>query len=338
MNDRDGVEQSGGGWFQLRRWLRRGEWAHAYLFVGPETGDQDQAAEYLASGILCEDRANPPCGFCPSCRRLAHGNHPGLVQVYPDGQSIKIDQLRELQRFFSLRAIERENRVYIIHGADRMTPEAANSLLKFLEEPAPGTVGILTAKRLEGVLATVRSRCQVLRFSAPRPEVLYREWTSRGVGEEMARLFAYLGLSDSGSGEDADKEADGENPLDIAVFADIAGWVVEWVQAVEEQKGKPLLELFSRVGRGQWSAPECLWLLDVLACWYRDVLYTSLGLSDQVVFIDHRRELSSQAARHGSIAPLVERMGEVIDAKRRLQAHANPQLTLERMVLRLQEE
>ncbi|MDI3256738.1 MAG: DNA polymerase III subunit delta' [Kyrpidia sp.] len=332
----------GGGWDQVNRWLNLGKWAHAYLLAGPETGGQEAAADHFAAGILCEHDEQRPCGQCASCRRLAHGNHPGFVRVRPEGSHVKLEQVQRLQQRFYLRAAEGQHRVCVVHGADRMTPEAANAFLKFLEDPVPGVVGILTANRLEGVLPTVRSRCQTVLFSHAGPDILREYWIRRGTGEEKARLFAYLNVApeDEGNGGAAGPESasDADRPSRCVRFAEIAEWVVEWVQAVEGRQGNPMLDLLIRVGREKWSETECEWLLDVLACWYRDVLYTSLGLSDEVVFVDHRRELSSQAAHHASITAVTGKLQDVIAAKRRLQVHANPQLALECMALRLQGE
>ncbi|MBX6394426.1 MAG: DNA polymerase III subunit delta' [Alicyclobacillaceae bacterium] len=329
----------GNGWELVNRWLRKGKWVHAYLLVGPEGGEHETAAEHFAKGILCENEGSRPCGACLSCRRWDHGNHPDFLRVVPDGQSVKLDQVQGLQQFFRLQSVSGDRRVYVLHGADRMTPEAANSLLKFLEEPVFGVVGILTAVNGDGVLPTVRSRCQTIHFPSPSREVLQQRWTARGLGEERARLFSYLGLVPADgdtvreNGESASNDASQE-----VRFAEIADWVVEWIQAVEQRRGNPLLDILERVGQGQWSSADCEWFLDVVACWYRDLLYTSLGLPDEVVFVDHRRELSSQAARNRSITAVTEKLQEVIAAKRRLQVHANAQLALECMVLRLQGE
>lgn len=323
------------GWKQVERWLRTGRWVHAYLFCGPEGGRQEEAAERFAKGILCEDSGNRPCGRCSSCRRWDRGNHPGFVRIRPDGQSVKLEQVQRLRQLFQLQSAFGEYRVYVLHGADRMTAEAANSILKFLEEPGAGVIGILTAVHPEAVLPTVRSRCQAVRFPPPSQRDLKEAWLACGVGEERAGLFAFLGWvphEEESAAEGGAEEAGRERR-----FAELVDWVVEWTRAVEEGRGNPLLDIFQRVGQGKWTDEECRRFLDVLACWYRDLLYTSLGLPDEVLFVNHRRELSSQAARNRSIT-LMRKLQEIIAAKRRLQVHANAQLALECMVLRLQGE
>jgi DNA polymerase-3 subunit delta' len=149
----------------LGRSLGSGRMAHAYLFRGPDGVGKKLAALLTAARISCaapEDQSG--CGTCSSCRRLRSGNHPDVVIVSPENGSIKIDRIRALCRSLSYPPYESEMRVVIIEDVHTMTTEAANSLLKTLEEPPINNLLILTAESSRELLSTIMSRCQTLAF------------------------------------------------------------------------------------------------------------------------------------------------------------------------------
>ncbi len=137
---------------------------HAYLFVGPREAGKTQTALGVAQLVNCESLSVKPCGVCSSCRKIASGNHPDVMVVQEEQGSIKIDQIRFLLGRLQLMAFEAKTKVFIIRNVETMTLEAANSLLKTLEEPASNTLIILTTAIVEVNLDTVRSRCHVVRF------------------------------------------------------------------------------------------------------------------------------------------------------------------------------
>lgn len=150
------------------RILRRGRLGHAYLLAGPPGIGRDRLALFLASLLLC-DRPDltsdlpRPCGACAACRKVAHGSHPDLVVVKPDGAMIKIHQIRDLRKSLSFCPLEGQRRVCVILEAHKMNPDASNALLKTLEEPPERTHFFLTASSTGAVLPTVVSRCVVQR-------------------------------------------------------------------------------------------------------------------------------------------------------------------------------
>src|SRR5690606_36803569 len=101
---------------------------------------------------------------CTQCKRIQSGNHPDVHIIKPDGQSIKIEQISFLQKEFTYTGLESNRKVYIIEEADKMTVNAANRLLKFLEEPNQETVAILITSQIGKMLDTIVSRCQRITF------------------------------------------------------------------------------------------------------------------------------------------------------------------------------
>lgn len=133
-----------------------------FMFVGPSGVGKKQVALGLGQALLCE-KNRQACGLCPSCLRVAKGSHESLINVAPDGTQIKIEQAREIIERLSLRSLG-ENRVVIIDQAQQLNPQAANALLKILEEPPAGTFFFLIAPTQSGLLPTLRSRSRVVQF------------------------------------------------------------------------------------------------------------------------------------------------------------------------------
>ncbi len=174
--------------------LTRGRVGQAYLFHGPAGTGKTAAAAAFASDLLClSPERGQACGRCPSCHAVAEGSHPDLAVVTPDGQSFKIDQVREVLRQVSLRPALGSRKVFVLDEADKLTAEAANALLKSLEDPPPGTIFVLTSSNREALPPTVLSRCLQIPFrpvaTAAVAALVEKE---TGLGEVEARYCAVL--------------------------------------------------------------------------------------------------------------------------------------------------
>ncbi|AEH44468.1 DNA polymerase III, delta prime subunit [Thermodesulfatator indicus DSM 15286] len=164
---------------------------HAYLFLGPEGVGRETTALSLFRRLLCVKQSG--CGECVPCKKFERGNHPDVEIIQPQGKSIKIEQIRELEAKLYFRPLEAERRFILFTDAEAMTREAANALLKSLEEPPAYTLFVLIAKSTEGLLPTIVSRCQVLRFR-PIPKDTLKELLVKrlGITSEEAEGLAIL--------------------------------------------------------------------------------------------------------------------------------------------------
>lgn len=148
-----------------QRIFSTGRMAHAYLFRGPDGVGKQLCAKIIAAHLHClQPTGDGGCGTCASCRKYASNNHPDITIINPEGGTIKIDRVRELCRSLAYPPYESEIRVIVIEDVHTMRVEAANSLLKTLEEPPKNNLLILTAESSREVLPTIISRCQVIPF------------------------------------------------------------------------------------------------------------------------------------------------------------------------------
>jgi DNA polymerase III subunit delta' len=161
---------------------------HAWLFTGPPGSGRSVAARAFAAALLCE---NGGCGHCPSCHQVRAGTHADLMLVRPDGLSYGVRQTRSLV----LRAAGAPSggrwQVVLFEDADRATEQAANALLKAIEEPAPRTVWLLCAPSAEELVTTIRSRCRLVVLRTPPAEAIAGVLAGEGVDPARALAAAH---------------------------------------------------------------------------------------------------------------------------------------------------
>jgi DNA polymerase III subunit delta' len=164
-----------------------GGMTHAWLFTGPPGSGRSVAARAFAAALLCE---NGGCGVCPSCRQVRAGTHADLLLVRPEGLSYGVRQTRNLVLRAAGAPTGGRWLVVLFEDADRCTEQAANALLKAIEEPAPRTVWLLCAPSAEDLVPTIRSRCRVMTLRVPPSEAVARVLTERDGIEPEAALAA----------------------------------------------------------------------------------------------------------------------------------------------------
>ncbi len=201
--------------------ISRDRLSKAYIFSGPEGVGKDALAIEFAKAINCLNPADGvPCQTCANCRQIGALTHPDFRVVYPASAKdlqkegpqrlqkkakdpyfplakdamakILIDNMREVKHFVSLKIHSARNRVVLISEADRMNEAASNSILKLLEEPPPQTILILTTSRINQLLPTIVSRCQVVAFGPLRAAEIQQELERRGTPHEQAQVVSRL--------------------------------------------------------------------------------------------------------------------------------------------------
>lgn len=178
---------------QFTRIIDRKQLAQSYLFVGPKGAGKLELAEWIALRLFCQNvEDGAPCGECPECERILNHNHPDVMVLKTSTQSIKVDDIRNLKQEMSKTGVEGNRRVFIVEDADKMTAGAANSLLKFFEEPVPGMTVILTASSKNQLLPTILSRAQVITFQSPDRQAVIAKLEEDGANPQLARVAGRL--------------------------------------------------------------------------------------------------------------------------------------------------
>jgi DNA polymerase III subunit delta' len=171
---------------------------HAWLITGPPGSGRSNAALAFAAALQCEDPGSPGCGHCHACRTVLERAHGDVRVIASDTLSLGVGDVRRLVLVAQERPINGRWTVILVEQADRLTDEAANALLKTLEEPPPRTVWLLCAPTTEDVLPTVRSRCRPVGLAAPPPAAIAALLVSEGVDASMAAFAARASLGHVG--------------------------------------------------------------------------------------------------------------------------------------------
>lgn len=311
----------------LQNSVKRDRLAHAYLFEGGRGTGKRAAALLLAKAFLCETTVEAnPCLVCRECRRAESGNHPDIHTIQPDGATIKVDQIRSLKKEFSMRGVETQKKIYIVEEADKMSASAANSLLKFLEEPDGEALALLLTTNAYQMLPTILSRAQVMSFSPLSPDRVTKKLTAAGYREKDAGIVAKL-TSDLNEAEQFFEED---------WITQAREKVIQLIDDLIKRPADAYITLHDTVIPFFSEREDVQTALDLMMLWYRDVLRMQVGQSDAIVYIDQEDTLAKQAFQL-SQGKLGDNLQAVMNAKRRINANVSPQLLMEQLLLRLQE-
>lgn len=311
----------------LRNALQSGSLSHAYIFSGPSGSGRSRMAAKLAQAVYCKSRQEngDPCGACIECRRVEHRNHPGLTWIDPDGASVKMEQIRDLQKEFGFKASGDQKKIYVIRQADRMTVQAANSLLKFLEEPAADVMAVLITENGQALLPTIQSRAQLIPFLplgvTEMVEVLHHQ--------EGAPLTLVLPAAHLSGGLEAARAF-----IQSKEFAEARNVVIQLGQETLTRFPHVLVSAQQLIFKSELSDRLPL-ILDLWLLWLKDMVHLLCGRKEHIVYIDQVEQMEGHAVRRG-LDYWVRSMEHVVELQKRLRFHANPQLALERLIIELQ--
>ena len=289
--------------------------AGAYLFVGVANVGKETVALNFAKSINCRTSDEGACGTCLSCRKADDGNHPDLQIIRPSGAWIKIDQIRELQKRIIYRPLEGVRKVYILTEAERMNLEAANCLLKTLEEPPADSGLILLTTNLDALLPTIRSRCQIIPF---HPLV---------VSELAGHLMERFDIDQSQALRVA-ATTGGAVGKALTLLQDGASFEEE---IPEIMIANNRLDAF-RIAEKWTQQPEAL---DHLVTWYRDLVLLHQGApADLLTHVHHAEQLKQLTVRYSRLQ-LQSAIKAIFETKVMLQRNVNSTLALEVLALKL---
>lgn len=189
--------------------------SHSHMFVGIDGIGKKLIAKEFARKILCLNKQNQNCATCDSCIKFNSGNNPDFLEIFPDGNSIKIAQMREMQEKVYQKPIVSDKKVFIIDQVEKMTEEAQNSLLKTLEEPPEYMVIILITSNENKLLNTVKSRCIRINFTGLSKQDITKYAGAHQINIASQNLLEMCGGS-IGKLEKINENIDDYNSLELA--------------------------------------------------------------------------------------------------------------------------
>ena len=350
--------------------IRRGEIAHAWLFIGPAGSGKGPVAIALAAALNCEVDPRVGCGGCSSCLRTLRRRHPDVHHIVPEGPIIPVDVIREAIIPEANRSpFEGAYQVFVIEEAERMNPAAQNALLKTLEEPQPHTVFVLVSDRAEELLETVHSRCRVIRLEPVPEERIVELLEQEGASLEVSLLAARLSEGDLEKAralafdEDVGERrrmwtrlprmlVSSNDALDAATtILEESRGAAKALQSAQKEELKELAEAFGEK-RGTAQARNALEkrhkrevrrvegevlsdALRTLASFYRDVVVLRRGGDEAVTNLDLLEELRGWADSEIADKAFVEAIERCLVADGTLPRNANPQLAIEATLVTL---
>lgn len=312
-----------------------GRMHHAYLLTGPPGIGKFTVAHAMAAVLNCTSRPDsfaPDCGQCSTCRRIEKLQHPDVLLVDPPKRQIVIDQIRDVQKACVSAPYEGRYRVVLINEAHAMTEEAANALLKTLEEPPDRTMLFVVTDQPHRLLETIISRCQRMRFGAldeqlvadalPRflnsddddddPPQFDQRLLNIAAGYGEGSLGRSLAMLESGMLEDREEFL--SELFDVDPRSS-----VDWLD-VAEKLGDSTEHLEQRI--------------DVLTVFFRDLMLFKRAEPDRIVNAD-LRELIERRADDFSLDAIIATLEALMSARYRLRGHVSAQLLAEDLVDRL---
>ena len=307
--------------------LKQSNTAHAYLLVGPPHMGKKTLALNLAQALNC-DGSEPPCGQCHSCRRILEGKHADVISTDLDSKTeVGIDDIRALQRLANLPPYEGKCKVFIIEDAEYMSTEAANALLKTLEEPPPKVVWLLLSAEELRLLPTIISRCQRLELKpVPSEQVEQILVTLYNVDLGKAKLLARLchGCLGWALSALADEGVLNQRSQRLTKLSSL-------LTASIEQRFTYAQELATQFSQDRRSVAEAMefWL-----GWWRDLMFINLGCREAITNIDYAMALQRQA-KSLSVSEIKQFLSSLRLLQEEISKNVNPRLVVESLMLNM---
>lgn len=292
--------------------------AHSYLFSGPPQVGKMTVAKYFVKSIQCQSKIEKPCNKCKSCLEIEKNIHPDTVIINKEN-SIKIEEMRELQHKFNLRS-QKSYKVALINNAENMTEEAANSILKFLEEPKGKIVIILITEAKQALLPTIVSRCQIVKFLPVPIEIIRKELYN--LGKDRQKVAEIVNLS-------------GGKPGLALAFLNNPELIKERIRVINQLEDLIQSRLYKRIDFVSKIGKDKNFILKILDIWlsyFRDLMFVS-G-SEQITYNFLRDKFIKQANKY-SQKKLLKLIKNIYQTKILISHNINPRLALENLIISL---
>ena len=302
----------------LKNAIKNNQYSHAYLF---ETNGFIESFNFIMAftkSLLCPKKnlSKRNCNNCHQCDVIDSGNFPEIKIINPEGLWIKKDQLQELQAEFNEKAIIGEKRIYIINHAEKLNKHAANSILKFLEEPEGEIIAILITDNIYGVLETIRSRCQILRLKENR---------NINNKSEIDKLKEII-FSNHEKAEDIISSEE----IEVKIKK-----IIEFVNYYETQHLNILLFMNAKWNEYIKNKDEMIDAFDIIIMYYKDIINKKLNRPREI--FEDSNEIEA-IAKKNDLKKLCKKINVVIKQKQNIRYNANINLLMDKLIIDLEGE
>ena len=302
--------------------------SHAYILNGERGSGKKLLARLFAMTLQCESGQAEPCGKCRSCKQVDSGNHPDIITVtHEKPGSIGVDDIRtQVNADIQIKPYASPYKVYIIPGADLLTEQAQNALLKTIEEPPEYAVIFLLTENADTLLQTIRSRCVMLKLRNVKNTLIKKYLMEQmQVPDYQAEVCAAFAQGNMGR---AIMLANSEH------FHEIKEEAVQLLKYISDMELHEIVSALKEINKYKLEITD---YLDIITIWYRDILlYKATKDVDQVVFSDQLKFIKEKASK--SSYEGIELVLESIEkAKARIKANVNFDLVMELLLLTIKE-
>lgn len=311
----------------LREHIIRKRMRHAYLFTGPRGVGRRTLAIRFAQALNCPQplAVGEPCRSCRTCMLIEAMQHPDLavVQAEQEGGTLKVDQVRELQRSLALSPYEATYRIALLLRFEEAHPSAANALLKTLEEPPSKVILLLTAESSESLLPTIVSRCEVLRLRPLPLEVVRQSLQERWhIQSEQADLLAHHSGGRPGYA------------LMLYNSPEIVEQRNTWIEDHLNNLRADFVERFAYAEKIVREKEKLPYILQTWLSLWRDVLLKTAGSSTPITNLDHTSTIEELARRFG-LQVAQEIVSAILRTSNMIDRNVNARLAIEVLMLDL---
>lgn len=308
----------------LENSIKKDRLSHAYLFEGEKGTKKFETALYFAQMLLCTENEKP-CLSCHNCRRIANFVHPNVYIVEPINNMIKKQQIIDLQQEFSKTSIEKGPKIYIIKNIETVNINAANSLLKFIEEPHPQTYAILTTENINKLLPTIISRSQVVQFSSLSDAIIQSDLEEMGYPKQTSAIISKVTTSISEAIDISNNE----------FFLDILDLVKELNNIIAHQDESIIIYFGENSSIIYQDNSLSHLFLSLLIIYQKDIINFKINDLKHIVFLDEIETMET-IARDKSKNRLIEELESMLSLKSRLNSYINERLAYDNLLLSLE--
>ncbi len=300
----------------FKRMKQRNQMQHAYIFEGVAGVGKYAMAKWVSQLIYCQTptATGDPCLVCSQCLRIASEEHPDVVTLQPDGASIKVDQVRQIKEEFSKSGMESRKKILIVQEMDKITLSAANSLLKFIEEPEGEITIMLLTTEVQKLLPTIVSRCQIIHFPVRNVEERVAEIIAKGIPKESATVLAYL-TQDTEVAKEIHENEDFQKTLET---------VWQWFVLLNKNSDQAFIYVQTNLMPLMANREVSAQILDLLVILYRDLMGLCFDQERLIAFSKYEENLRSLANPVVG-ANIAEVLSIILQAQKKLSSYVAAQ-------------